>query len=54
LTTAHYAGQVQMHNHVDPNRLDPVERAALKDALRQARVLQQRLELDFPGSSAGI
>jgi CBS domain-containing protein len=51
---SHYADLVQMHNHVDPNRLDALDRAALKDALRQARSLQQRLELDFPGSSAGI
>jgi CBS domain-containing protein len=51
---SHYAGQAQMHNHVNPNLLDPSERAALKDALRQARALQQQLELDFPGSSAGM
>ena len=50
----HYTGQALMHNHVDPNRLQPADRHALQQALRQARVLQQRLALDYPGSSQGM
>lgn len=40
----------EMNNHVDPKRLDAADRALLLDALRQARALQNRLALDFPGS----
>jgi CBS domain-containing protein len=50
----HYAGQAMMHNHVDPKRLEPADRHALQQALRQARVLQQRLALDYPGSRQGM
>ena len=50
----HYAGATEMHNHVDPDLLDDAERLALLGALRQARRLQQRLALDYPGSGAGI
>ena len=50
----HYAGATQMHNHVDPDLLDGPERHALLGALRQARRLQQRLALDYPGSGGGI
>ncbi|HJV75189.1 MAG TPA: DUF294 nucleotidyltransferase-like domain-containing protein [Noviherbaspirillum sp.] len=39
-----------MHNHIDPTQLDAAERDKLLDALRQARALQHRLELDYPGS----
>lgn len=40
----------KMHNHVDPKRLDAPDRSSLLDALRQARAVQRRLALDFPGS----
>lgn len=50
----HYSGQALMHNHVDPNRLEPHDKHALQQALHQARVLQQRLALDHPGSSQGM
>jgi CBS domain-containing protein len=43
-----------MHNHVDPNSLDAVERRALLNALQQARGLQKRLGQVFPGSGQGI
>ena len=50
----HYAGQAAMHNHVDPKRLEPADQHALQQALRQARSLQQRLALDYPGSRQGV
>lgn len=40
----------EMHNHVDPSTLEAAERDRLYDALRQARALQKRLALDYPGS----
>lgn len=45
-----YIGGEAMHNHVDPRQLEASERERLRDALRQARALQQRLALDYPGS----
>lgn len=36
-------------NVVDPRQLSPLDRRILKEAFRQARKVQQRLELDFPG-----
>ncbi|MCE2970621.1 MAG: DUF294 nucleotidyltransferase-like domain-containing protein, partial [Burkholderiales bacterium] len=36
-------------NLVDPARLSPLDRRIVKEAFRQARRIQQRLELDFPG-----
>lgn len=39
-----------MHNHIDPTQLNAADRDKLLDALRQARALQHRLELDYPGS----
>ena len=45
-----YVGGTAMHNHIDPNRLDKADRQALFDALLQARSLQNRLALDYPGS----
>jgi CBS domain-containing protein len=36
-----------MHNHVDPDELNELERRILKEAFRQARKLQQRLALDY-------
>jgi CBS domain-containing protein len=45
-----HVGGTAMHNHIDPNRLDQGDRRALLDALLQARSLQNRLALDYPGS----
>ena len=36
-------------NVVDPRALSPLDRRILKESFRQARKVQQRLELDFPG-----
>jgi CBS domain-containing protein len=36
-------------NRVDVNRLTEIDRRLLKEALRVARALQQRIELDYPG-----
>ncbi len=36
-------------NVVDPRRLSPLDRRILREAFRQGRKIQQRLELDFPG-----
>ena len=40
----------EMHNHVDPSRLDAADRKNLLEALRQARAAHHRLALDYPGS----
>lgn len=45
-----YVSGTVMHNHIDPNQLDQADRQALLDALLQARSLQNRLALDYPGS----
>jgi CBS domain-containing protein len=39
----------EMHNHLAPAKLQPADRTALLDALRQARNLHHRLVLDYPG-----
>lgn len=36
-------------NVVDPRQLSPLDRRILRESFRQARKVQQRLELDFPG-----
>lgn len=36
-------------NRVDPRELSALDRRILREALRQARKVQQRLELDYPG-----
>lgn len=36
-------------NVVDPRKLSPLDRRILNEAFREARKIQQRLELDFPG-----
>jgi CBS domain-containing protein len=36
-------------NRVDPRELSALDRRILREALRQARKAQQRLELDYPG-----
>lgn len=43
------AGAEDNPNAVDPTRLSELDRRILKEAFRQARRVQQRLELDFPG-----
>ncbi len=43
-----------MHNHVDPDELEAGERRLLLDALRQARVLQKHLALDYLDARQGI
>lgn len=48
---SYHCGQ-EMHNHIDPELLDASDHDNLLDALRQARALQNRLSLDFPGSQA--
>ena len=35
-------------NRINPDDLNELDRRILKEALRQARKLQSRLELDFP------
>lgn len=47
---AHQGQQSQGHpldNHVDPDRLNDLDRRILKEAFRQARKLQTRLTLDY-------
>jgi CBS domain-containing protein len=36
-----------LHNHLDPNELNELDRRILKEAFRQARKLQKRLALDY-------
>jgi CBS domain-containing protein len=43
-----------LHNHLDPDALNDLERRILKEALRQARKLQGRLARDFSLRSAGF
>ncbi len=45
---ARQAGAAQP-NHLDPASLSELERRILKEAFRQARKLQQRLAVDYPG-----
>lgn len=40
----------EMHNHIDPSQIDESDLDDLIEALRHARALQRRLELDYPGS----
>lgn len=41
------AGQDEGANRIDPDRLNELDRTILKEAFRQARKLQQRLQLDY-------
>lgn len=43
-----------LHNHLDPDRLDGHERRRLKESLRQAKGLQQRLARDFAPSGGAF
>jgi len=45
-----YERGLAMHNHVYPNELSAQELRGLRSALRQARALQKRLTLDYPGT----
>jgi CBS domain-containing protein len=42
----------EMHNHIAPAQLSRTDRSSLIDALRQAKALQHRLALDYPGSNS--
>lgn len=42
-------GHDENPNVVDPRRLSPLDRRILREAFRQGRKIQQRLELDYPG-----
>lgn len=52
---ANHRGQ-EMHNHIDPDHLNEMDRRILKEALRQARKLQTRLAKDhtFVTPSYGV
>ena len=41
------AAAEDLANRIDPGQLNPLEQAMLKEAFRFARLLQNRLELDF-------
>ncbi|HLB16231.1 MAG TPA: DUF294 nucleotidyltransferase-like domain-containing protein [Burkholderiales bacterium] len=43
-----------LHNHLNPATLNELERGMLKQALRQARKLQNRLTRDFASTGAGF
>jgi CBS domain-containing protein len=43
-----------LHNHLDPDSLNELERRILKEALRQARKLQARLARDFSLRGTGF
>jgi len=43
----HFAAGKGMHNHVNPDELNELERRILKETFRQARKLQTRLALDY-------
>jgi CBS domain-containing protein len=43
-----------LHNYLDPDELDAGDRRALKDTLRQAKKLQQRLARDFAPSGGAF
>jgi len=40
----------EMNNHIDPDELDDADTDRLQAALRQAKAVQKRLSLDYPGS----
>lgn len=53
----HYAAQRErreMHNYLDPAKLNEMDRRTLKEAMRQARKLQTRLQRDFGGGAVGF
>jgi CBS domain-containing protein len=41
------AASEDLANRIDPDQLNPFEQSALKEAFRFARLIQNRLELDF-------
>ena len=44
-----YAGETDNPNEVELGELSALDRRIINEAFRQARKVQQRLELDFPG-----
>jgi CBS domain-containing protein len=54
LNAAQAARGAPLHNHLDPDSLNELDRRILKEALRQARKLQARLARDFPLRSGGF
>jgi CBS domain-containing protein len=51
LNAAQSARREPLHNHLDPAKLNDLERRILREALRQARRLQSRLARDFSVAS---
>jgi len=43
-----------LHNHLDPDTLNDLERRILKESFRQARKLQTRLSRDYGAGAAGF
>jgi len=43
-----------IHNHIDPNSLNEMQRRILKESMRQARGLQLRLAVDHSLGPAGF
>jgi CBS domain-containing protein len=54
LNAAQSARGEPLHNHLDPDSLNELNRRILKEALRQARKLQARLARDFSLRSGGF
>ena len=46
--------QREMHNYLDPAKLNEMDRRTLKEAMRQARKLQTRLARDFNAGAVGF
>ncbi|MGH8727983.1 MAG: DUF294 nucleotidyltransferase-like domain-containing protein [Burkholderiales bacterium] len=44
----------EMHNHLDPDSLNEMDRRMLKEAMRQARKLQSRLSRDYKTNTGGF
>lgn len=47
-------GARPLHNHLDPDSLNDLDRRILKESFRQVRKLQSRLARDFGAASAGF
>jgi CBS domain-containing protein len=54
LNAAQAARGESLHNHLDPDSLNELDRRILKEALRQARKLQARLARDYSLRSGGF
>ncbi|MGH8772888.1 MAG: putative nucleotidyltransferase substrate binding domain-containing protein, partial [Burkholderiales bacterium] len=44
----------EMHNHLNPDSLNEMDRRMLKEAMRQARKLQSRLARDYKANAGGF